>query len=55
VQNRALVTMSFLGFGVRAQLAILAVVVAVLGALIGGSLYVLLRKSVSERQLTGAQ
>jgi uncharacterized integral membrane protein len=49
VQNRALVTMSFLGFGIRAPLAILAVVVYVLGAI------TLLHKSVSESQLTGAR
>jgi uncharacterized integral membrane protein len=55
VQNRELVTMSFLGFGVRAPLAILAVIVYVLGAITGGSVYALLRKSVSESQLTGAR
>jgi len=38
VQNRELVTMSFLGFGVRAPLAIVAAVVYVLGAITGGSL-----------------
>jgi uncharacterized integral membrane protein len=54
-QNRALATMSFLGFSVRAPLAILAVVVYVLGAITGGSLYALLRKSVSGSQLTGAR
>jgi uncharacterized integral membrane protein len=46
VQNRDLVTMSFLQFSIRAPLAILAVVVYVLGAVTGGSLYALLRKSV---------
>ncbi|HLH93202.1 MAG TPA: hypothetical protein VKX28_32660 [Xanthobacteraceae bacterium] len=46
VQNRAPVTMSFLGLGVRAPLAILAAVVYVLGAVTGGSLFALLRKSV---------
>jgi uncharacterized integral membrane protein len=55
VQNREVVTMSFLGFGVRAPLAILAVVFYVLGAITGGSVYALLRKSVSESQLTGAR
>ena len=55
VQNRALVTMSLLGFGVRASLAILAVVVYVLGAIASGSLYALLRNSVRESQLTGAR
>jgi len=47
-QNRELVTMSFLGFGLRAPLAILAVIVYVLGAVTGGSLFALLRKSVQE-------
>jgi lipopolysaccharide assembly protein A len=46
VQNREAVTMAFLGFSVRAPLAILAAVVYFLGALTGGSLYALLRKSV---------
>jgi uncharacterized integral membrane protein len=55
IQNRELVTMSFLGFGVRAPLAILAVIVCVFGAITGGSVYALLRKSVSESQLTGAR
>jgi lipopolysaccharide assembly protein A len=55
VQNRELVTMSFLGFGVRAPLAIVAAVVYVLGAITGGSLYALLRKSVRESSLGGAR
>ena len=46
IQNREAVTMAFLGFSVRAPLAILATVVYVLGAITGGSLYALLRKSV---------
>jgi len=46
VQNREAVTMAFLGFSVRAPLAILAAVVYFLGAVTGGSLYALLRKSV---------
>jgi hypothetical protein len=54
-QNRALVTISFLGFGVCAPLAILAVVVYVLGAITSGSLYAILRKSVRESQLTRAR
>jgi uncharacterized integral membrane protein len=51
VQNRAMVTMSFLGFGLRAPLAILTAIVYVLGAITGGSLYALLRKSVRESRL----
>ena len=46
IQNLGLVTMSFLGFGVRAPLAVLAVIVYVLGAITGGSLLALLRRSV---------
>jgi lipopolysaccharide assembly protein A len=42
-QNLDIVTMSFLGFSVRAPLAIVAAVVYLLGALTGGSLYALLR------------
>jgi len=53
VQNRELVTMSFLGFGGRAPLAILAAVVYVLGAITGGSLYALLRKSLRGSPLGG--
>jgi len=46
VQNRATVTMSFLAFSVRAPLAVMAVIVYVVGAVTGGSLLALLRKSV---------
>ncbi len=46
IQNLELVTMSFLGFSVRAPLAVLAVVVYILGAITGGSLFALLRRSV---------
>jgi putative membrane protein len=46
IQNRELVTMSFLGFSVRAPLAVMAVIVYVLGAITGGSLLALLRRSV---------
>jgi putative membrane protein len=53
VQNRELVTMSFLGFSVRAPLAISAAVVYVLGAITGGSLYALLRRSVHGSRLGG--
>jgi len=45
-QNRELVTMSFLGLSARAPLAILTVIVYALGAVTGGSLFALLRKSV---------
>jgi putative membrane protein len=46
IQNRELVTTSFLGFSIRAPLAVLAVIVYVLGAVTGGSLFALLRRSV---------
>ncbi len=52
VQNLGLVTMAFLGFGVRAPLAIVAAIMYVLGALTGGSLYALLRKSVHASRAT---
>ena len=45
IQNRELVTMSLL-FSVRAPLAVMAVIVYVLGAITGGSLFALLRRSV---------
>ena len=48
VQNLDLVTMSFLGFSLRAPLAILAAIVYVLGAVTGGSLFALLRRSLQE-------
>ncbi|MGE4335248.1 MAG: DUF1049 domain-containing protein [Pigmentiphaga sp.] len=44
-QNLEMVTMRFLGLGLSAPLALLAVVVYVLGALTGGGLYGLLRQS----------
>jgi putative membrane protein len=46
IQNLEVVTMSFLEFSVRAPLAILIAVVYLLGAVTGGSLFALLRKSV---------
>jgi lipopolysaccharide assembly protein A len=48
IQNLQTATMSFLGFSVSAPLVVLAVIVYVLGAITGGSLYALLRKSVRE-------
>jgi uncharacterized integral membrane protein len=44
-QNFQVVTMSFLGFSVRAPLALVAVIVYLLGMVTGGSLWSLLRKS----------
>jgi lipopolysaccharide assembly protein A len=48
IQNLQTATMSFLGFSVSAPLVVVAVIVYVLGAITGGSLYALLRKSVRE-------
>jgi lipopolysaccharide assembly protein A len=52
-QNLGVVTMSFLGFSVRAPLAILAAVIYVLGAFTGGSLYALLRYSMKGSRAAG--
>lgn len=46
IQNLEMATMSFLGFSVRAPLAILAVIMYLVGAATGGSLIALLRKSI---------
>jgi lipopolysaccharide assembly protein A len=45
-RNLEVVTMSFLGFSVRAPLAILVAVVYLLGAAMAGSLFALRRKSI---------
>jgi uncharacterized integral membrane protein len=47
VQNTESVSMSFLSFGLTLPLAVLAFIIYVLGALTGGSLYGLLRRSVA--------
>lgn len=52
-QNLGVVTMSFLGFSVRAPLAILAAVIYVLGAFTGGSLFALLRYSMKGSRAAG--
>jgi lipopolysaccharide assembly protein A len=46
IQNLAMVTMAFLGFSVRAPLAILTAIVYILGAASGASVLALLRKSI---------
>jgi uncharacterized integral membrane protein len=51
LQNRDVVTMSFLGYSVRAPLAFLIAVVYVVGALTGGSLFALMRRSYEGSQL----
>jgi len=45
LQNLEVVTMSLLGFQVRAPLALLTIVVYLLGAVTGGGLFALLRRS----------
>ena len=52
LQNVEPVTMSFLGFGIRAPLAVLAAVAYVLRAVTGGSVFALLRKSVQGSRTT---
>ena len=54
MQNLESVTMSFLGFKVRAPLALLTIVVYLLGAATGSSLLALLRRSYegSKRNVT---
>ncbi len=46
VQNREIVSMDFLGFSVRAPLAVIAASFYLLGAITGGSAYALLRRSM---------
>jgi lipopolysaccharide assembly protein A len=56
MQNFDVVTMSFLSFKIRAPLAVVAITVYVLGAVTGGSLFALLRRSYegSKRNSTGS-
>jgi len=56
LQNLEAVTMAFLGFRIRAPLAVLAIVVYLLGAVTGGSLLALLRRSYegSKRRTVGS-
>ena len=54
LQNFEIVTMAFLGFSVRAPLAVLVAVVYVLGMVTGGSLWALLRRSLQGSKLSGA-
>ena len=53
LQNLEIVTMAFLGFSVRAPLALLVAVVYVLGMVTGGSLWALLRRSLQGSRLSG--
>jgi putative membrane protein len=56
VQNLEVVTVSFIGFEVRAPLALLTIVVYLIGAATGGSLLAFLRRSYegSRRSMMGA-
>jgi lipopolysaccharide assembly protein A len=53
-QNLEMTTMSFLGFSIRAPLALIAAVIYLLGAATGGSLFALVRKSYVGSRLIGA-
>lgn len=54
IQNREVVTIAFLGFAIRAPLALSIVGVYVLGAITGGSLFALLRRSVERAKPASA-
>lgn len=51
LQNLDAVTISFLGFGVRAPLAVVAAAVYAIGGLTGGALFALFRRSYEGSQL----
>jgi lipopolysaccharide assembly protein A len=53
LQNLGVVTMYFLGFSIGAPLAILAIIIYVLGAFTGGSLFALLRRSMKKSRARG--
>ncbi len=50
LQNLEVVTVSFLGFEVRTRLAVLTIFIYILGAITGGSLLALLRRSYERSQ-----
>jgi hypothetical protein len=52
-QNFQVTIVSFLGFSVRAPLALLAVIIYVVGMVTGGSLWAMLRRSFVGAKLTG--
>jgi uncharacterized integral membrane protein len=52
LQNFEIITISFLGSNVRVPLALLVVIVYLLGAATGGSLFALLRRSYVGSRLT---
>jgi uncharacterized integral membrane protein len=52
VQNREIVSIDFLGFSIRAPLALIAASFYLVGAITGGSTYALLRRSVQAARAT---
>lgn len=54
IQNLQVVRMAFLGFSVRAPIALLTIGVYVLGAITGGSLFALMRRSMQAARSVGA-
>jgi len=52
-QNFQVTTVSFLGFSVRAPLALLAVIIYLVGMVTGGSLWAMLRRSFTGARLMG--
>jgi lipopolysaccharide assembly protein A len=54
IQNFDVITMSFLGFRVRAPLAVFTIVVYILGAVTGGSLLALLLRSYQGSKRMGS-
>ena len=53
IQNREMITIDFLGFSLRSPLAIMTACFYILGAITGGSLFALLRKSVAASRQSG--
>lgn len=54
IQNLQVVTLAFLGFSLRAPVALLTIGVYVLGAITGGSLFALIRRSMQAARSVGA-
>lgn len=52
VQNLEVVTVSFLRFSIRAPLAVVTAMIYLLGAVTGGSLFAMLRRSVQASRTT---
>lgn len=52
LQNLQIVSVAFLGLAISAPLALMTFIVYILGALTGGSLYALLRRSVQGSRRT---